>query len=86
VSEDYLVRNIRKIEPDMPIIGLGNYSSGPSPDVTYFEKPLTVELIKKYFLKLVSEKETKVGRKTLKGVLLAVCTGLFPWILFIWIL
>ncbi len=25
VSEDYLVTNIRKIEPDIPIIGLGDH-------------------------------------------------------------
>lgn len=85
VSEDYLVRNIRKIEPDIPIIGLGIQSGGPCSDITYLKKPLTLELIRKIFPQAVSVKETKVGRRTLKGLLLAVCTGLFLWILLIWI-
>jgi DNA-binding NtrC family response regulator len=51
VSEDYLAINIRKIEPDIPIIGLGSHASGSCPDITYLKKPLTVEKIKNIFPK-----------------------------------
>ena len=85
VFENYLIRHIRKIEPDIPIIGLGSQDRGPRQDITYLKKPLTVELIRKNFLQAVSVKETKVGRKTLTGLLLAVCIGLFLWILLFWI-
>ena len=85
VFENYLIRHIRKIEPDVPIIGLGSQDRGPCQDITYLKKPLTIELIRKNFLQAVSVKETKVGRKTLKGLLLAVCTGLFLWVLLFWI-
>jgi DNA-binding NtrC family response regulator len=74
VFENYLIRHIRKIEPDVPIIGLGSH-----------KKPLTVELIRKNFLQAVSVKETKVGRKTLTGLILACCIGSLLWVLLFWI-
>jgi len=84
--EDHLAKYIREIEPDIPIIGLGNHASGPCLDVTYLKKPLTFELIRNIFPQLVSEKEVKVGRKALKGIVIGVCAGVLLWLLFIWIL
>ena len=84
--EDHLAKYIRKIEPNIPIIGLGNHPSGPCPNVTYLKKPLTFELIRNIFPQLVSEKEVKVGRKALKGIVIGVCAGVLLWLLFIWIL
>ena len=63
VSEDYLVRNIRKIEPDIPIIGLGSQDGGPCQDITCLKKPLTFERIKDIFPQTVTEKEIKRQRK-----------------------
>ena len=85
VPEDHLARNIRKMEPDVPIIGLGNQASSPCPDITYLKKPLTLDLIKKYFPRVVSEKETKGGRKALNGLVLAGCISLLLWIFLFWI-
>ena len=65
VPEDHLATNIRKMEPDMPIIGLGNYSSGPCPNITCLKKPLSHGLLQKYFPKIVSEKGIKVGLRVL---------------------
>jgi hypothetical protein len=73
------------MEPDVPIIGFGNHSNGPCPDITYLKKPLTLDLIKKYFPKLVSEKETKGGRKALKGLVLAGSLALLLWLFLFWI-
>lgn len=83
VSEDYLARKIRIMEPDIPIIGLGNHTKGRCLDITYLKKPLSLELIEKYFLKVFYEKEIKGGRKALNGVLLGICTGLLLWLLLI---
>lgn len=85
VFETYLIKYIRKIEPDIPIIGLGSQDRGPCRDVTYLKKPLTVELIRKIFLQAVRVKKTKVRRKTLTGLILACCIASLFWILLFWI-
>ncbi|MEE8429757.1 MAG: response regulator [Candidatus Desulfatibia sp.] len=83
VSEDYLVINIRQIEPDIPIIGLGSHASGSCPDITYLKKPLTVEKIKDIFPQEVNKKETKGGRKALYGLILACCLSIMLWVFLI---
>jgi len=85
VPEGYLAGKIRKIEPDIPIIGLGNHTNGPCLDVTYLKKPLTLDLIKRVFSQAVTLRETKSGRKALKGIVVGVCTGFLLWLLLIWI-
>jgi len=85
VPEDHLARKIRIMEPDIPIIGLGNQDIGPCPDITYLKKPLSLDLIKKYFPKVVSEKETKGGRKALGGLVLAGCISILLWLFLLWI-
>ena len=84
VATDYLVTNIRQIEPDIPIIGLGNQASCPCPDITYLKKLLTFEQIKDIFPQATTAKEIKAGRQALKGLILAVSIGLFLWVLLIW--
>ena len=85
VPEDYLARTIRKIEPDIPIIGLGNHDRGPCADIAYLRKPFTLDLIKRVLPRAVTVRETKSGRKVLKGIVLGVCTGFLLWLLLIWI-
>lgn len=85
VPVDYLAGHIRKIEPDIPIIGLGNYASGPCPDVTYVKGPLTVEQIKDIFPHAVSAKEGKGGRRAMHGLALAGCLSVLLYVLLIWI-
>ncbi|MDF1594223.1 MAG: hypothetical protein P1P89_22155 [Desulfobacterales bacterium] len=84
VTPDYLAANIRKIEPDIPIIGLGNQTGGSCPDITYLKKPLTFEQINDIFPQATTAKEIKTGRRALKGLILAVGVGLFLWVLLIW--
>jgi hypothetical protein len=73
------------MEPDIPIICLGNHAKGPCPDITYLKKPLSIELIKEIFPQAVTEKETKGGRKALGGLVLAGCISLLLWLFLIWI-
>ena len=84
IPEDHLARKARIMEPDIPIIGLGNNDRGSCPDISYLKKPLTVEKIRDIFPQAVTKKEIKGGRKALKGLLLAMCISLFLWILLIW--
>ena len=84
VAPDYLATNIRQIEPDIPIIGMGNHASGPCPDITYLKKPLTFEQINDIFPQATTAKEIKTGRRALKGFILAVGGALFLWVLLIW--
>lgn len=84
VAADCLVTNIRQIEPDIPIIGLGNQASGPCPDMTYLKKPLSFEQIKDIFPQATTSREVKTGRRALKGLILAVGISIFIWVLLIW--
>ena len=84
VDIGYLVTKIRQIEPNIPIIGLGNHANGSCLDITYLKKPLTVKQVKDIFPRAVTEKEINTGRRALKGLILAVGIALFLWILLIW--
>ncbi|MBN2062137.1 MAG: hypothetical protein JW882_17155 [Deltaproteobacteria bacterium] len=81
VSETYLAKKIREMEPDIPIIGLGRHGRGACPDVTYLEKPLSSEIIKKHFPVFVAAKEARTGRRALYGFALALCVGIILWII-----
>ena len=74
------------VETDVPIIGLGHHPGGFCPVITYLDKPLTTNLIKKTFPMAVSEKETCRGRKALKGLILAAFSAFLLWIILFWVL
>jgi len=86
VPESHLAEAIRKVEPDVPIIGLGHHPGGSCPVITYLDKPLTTNLIKKTFPTAVAEKETCRGRKALKGLILAAFSAFLLWIILFWVL
>ena len=79
VPVDYLVKNIKKMEPDIPIIGLGRNVSGKSTDILYIKNPLTSKKIMTIFPELITDRERKSRNKTLYGLLLGVSIAIIIW-------
>jgi CheY-like chemotaxis protein len=86
VSDDYLAGKIRKLEPDIPIIALEWHGRCACPEMSYFKKPLSLEIIQKYFSALVIQKESRAENKSLYALILACWLAVIIWIFisFIW--